>query len=799
MKHMRVPNALREGFALPTILIASVVMITVLTAAVTAVSSISTSLETQYYNQLAREAAESGMARATDCLKQSPTGSPQWSNVAPLRPNTECNGSVISGLSEYLAVSGNVKTTFRIGIPDEGWTDASRLSATGDIHLVRSSSPNTVWRAYTQSIAQETRYQDAPSIAGGAGWQNNGHLAAILTTDQQLYAFGANQTNQIAGAGTPAAVIFPAKVDLPAGVTSVSSVKTSGQGASIICILANTAQVYCRGAAGGAENGLMPTAVGWQQFTLPSGVTATSMSLDGYGGDKLCVLGSNGQAYCAGENYYGSLGNGDTAYSIYKINGANPQRFAVPAGITLSKIYSGPVITCGIATTGDMYCAGLNSSGQLTGPSTNGTGNGVYATPIKYNLPGAAGARKVKDVLVSYHGGGSGVVHVHATDGTIWSSGSYALGNLGHSTTTGSTGSSQTPIPFTTSQADYAAGSIFWNAQSNKCLDNDANQSTNGNKIHLWDCGGTNSGPQTWYYGEQQQITNYGTGKCLDVPGNSSTRGAYLQLYDCNGTAAQKFDLVGGYGGSVVRHISSGLCLDALNNGTANGTIVQTWTCGTGNAAQSFTRWPGISGWTGMIVGTDHFCAIRTDAWSGMWCSGQNEYGQLMNRAINANGTVSQFIGACISTPSGGHNYFNVNLPDGGKVDGSKLSDEWRLQFRSTMVITTTGKVYGAGRDQYGKFGDGNLQTTNDFENCSVSSQAGTPGATSATSKEFVLPSGVTAMDLSAKDEYTTYVLGSDGRVYAAGRNNDGQVGDGTTTDRLTPVEVKMPRQQTNY
>lgn len=780
MKHKRLNNVIREGFALPTILISSVVMLTILASAVTAVSSLSNALETEYYNQISREATESGVARATDCLKQSPTSTPQWSEVAPLRPNTNCNGSIISGMSEYINTLPNTKATFRVGLPASGSSDATRIAATGNVFLTRASDSSTVWRAYTQSIAQDARYRNAPSIAGGAGWQDNGHLASVLTTDNQLYAFGANSMGQINDISSPANVLFPLQVALPSGVATVSAVKTSGQGASILCILANTGQVYCRGAAGGAENGLMTTAPNWQQFTLPAGVTATSLSIDGYGADKMCVLGSNGQAYCAGENYYGSLGNGDTTYSIYKVNGATPQRFDVPAGVTLSKIYSGPVITCGIATTGDMYCAGLNTNGQITGPSTTGTGNGVYATPIKYNLPGAAGARKVKDVLVSYHGGGAGTVHVLATDGTIWSSGSYANGDLGHSTTTGSTGSSQTPIAFTTPQAQYAAGSIFWNANASKCLDNDANLSANGNKIHIWDCGGTNSGPQTWYYGENQQITNYGTGKCLDVPNNNGVNGQVLQLYDCNGSAAQKFDLTGGISGNAVRHIASGLCLDIPGGATANGTRVQLYTCNS-SAAQSFTRWAGIMGWTDMIVGTDHFCGLRTDLNSGMWCSGVNTHGQLMNWAT-AGGS---FLGQCVSAPNSGYNYFNVNLPNGDRVDVSKVSDESRLQYKSTMVIGASGKVYGAGRDQYGKFGDGAVNSANDYQNC--------------VTQEYQLPAGVTAMSLSTKDEYTTYVLGSDGRIYAAGRNNNGQVGDGSTTNRLTPVEVKMPRQQTNY
>jgi alpha-tubulin suppressor-like RCC1 family protein len=780
MKHKRLNIVFREGFALPTILIASVVMLTILASAVTAVSSLSNALETEYYNQISREATESGVARATDCLKQSSTSTPQWSEMAPLRPNTNCNGSVIPGMSEYINTLPNTKATFRVGLPTSGTSDATRIAATGNVFLTRVSDSSTVWRAYTQSIAQDARYRNAPSIAGGAGWQDNGHLASVLTTDNQLYAFGANSLGQINDISSPANVLFPLQVALPSGVATVSSVKTSGQGASILCIIANTGQVYCRGAAGGGENGLMTTAPNWQQFTLPAGVTATSISIDGYGADKMCVLGSNGQAYCAGENYYGSLGNGDTAYSIYKINGATPQRFAVPAGVTLAKIYSGPVITCGIATTGDMYCAGLNTNGQITGPSTSGTGNGVYATPIKYNLPGAAGARKVKDVLVSYHGGGAATVHVLATDGTLWSSGSYVKGDLGHSTTAGSTGASQTPVAFTTSQAQFAAGSIFWNSNSNKCLDNDANLSANGNKIHIWDCGSANSGPQTWYYGDNQQIANFGTGKCLDVPNNTNVNGTALQLYDCNNSAAQKFDLVGGISGNTVRHISSGKCLDIPSAGTANGTVVTIYTCN-GSAAQSFTRWAGIMGWRDMLVGTDHFCGLRTDLWSGMWCSGDNTYGQLMNWAS----ATGSFLGQCVSTPSGGYNYLNVNLPNGDIVDISKLNDESRLQYRSTMIIGASGKVYGAGRDQYGKFGDGAVGTANDYQNC--------------VTQEFILPAGVTAMSLSTKDEYTTYVLGSDGRIYAAGRNNNGQVGDGSTTNRLTPVEVKMPRQQTSY
>lgn len=774
MKHTLTAHKYSRGFALPTILIVSIVMLTVLVAAVSATSTISASLSSQYYNQLGREAVESGVTRAQDCLSQNAVGyTPQWTNAAPLRPNTDCFGVVQGGLSAYVVNSNNVQTSFMVGLPAAGGSGALQITATSSVNLTRSSDSG-VWRTYNQSLVQSSRYQSTPKIAGGAGWQNNGHLAVILTMDQQLYAFGDNALGQITDSQNPTSAVIPRLVSLPTGVTSVNSVVTSGQGASFMCILANTAQVWCRGAAGAAENGLMPTSIGWQRFALPGALTAVSMSISGYGPDAMCVIASNGQAYCAGENYYGSLGSNDLTYSIYKIN--NPQLFRldIPApGATLRKIITQSDVTCGITTTNDMYCAGLNWDGQIGGASLSGTGNGAYATPIRYPIPGA---RKIDDVSVTYHTlTGHPVVHVLATDGTIWGSGPYTDGTLGNGLTTGSTGTSQTPVLFTDPQVDFATGSIFWNAQSGRCIDNNAGSSANGNKIQLWDC--NSSVAQNWILGKAKQLTNMGTGKCIDDPGNSSTPGTALQLYDCNGTAAQQFALTGG---NKIVHIASGLCVDATGNGTANGTVMQLWTCN-GGGAQALTTYQGINGWQGMVTGTDHFCGLRGDVWSGMWCAGSNAYGQLANYAT-AGGS---FMGQCVSAPSGGHNIFNVNLPGGDHVDLTKLSDGWRSQYRSTMVIATSGNVYGAGRNQFGKLGNGTTGPGTDFAQCVTT--------------QFSLPAGVTAVDMSTLDEYTTYVLGSDNKIYAAGRNGNGQVGDNSLVDKLTPVEVKLPRQALMY
>src|SRR5688500_8227875 len=101
MKPMLTKQHMQGGFALPTIIIASVILLTVLVTAVTAVGSITTSLATQYYNQLAREAAESGLANAQACLRAN-NYTPTWTDAAPLKPDTDCNGSTIGSLSKWV-------------------------------------------------------------------------------------------------------------------------------------------------------------------------------------------------------------------------------------------------------------------------------------------------------------------------------------------------------------------------------------------------------------------------------------------------------------------------------------------------------------------------------------------------------------------------------------------------------------------------------------------------------------------------------------------------------------------------
>ena len=96
----------RGGFALPTVLIASVVMLTILVVSVSSVAAVRVTLKTQYYEQLAKSAGEAGVAYAKACLSKN-GNVPLWTDAKPLRPSTDCAGnSLLTPEVQLLVVAG---------------------------------------------------------------------------------------------------------------------------------------------------------------------------------------------------------------------------------------------------------------------------------------------------------------------------------------------------------------------------------------------------------------------------------------------------------------------------------------------------------------------------------------------------------------------------------------------------------------------------------------------------------------------------------------------------------------------
>ena len=132
---------------------------------------------------------------------------------------------------------------------------------------------------------------------------------------------------------------------------------------------------------------------------------------------------------------------------------------------------------------------------------------------------------------------------------------------------------------------------------------------------------------------------------------------------------------------------------------------------------------------------------------------GQNTYGQLGDGSTTDRSSPVQVVDSLGNPLSG--------------VVGSSTGPNY------TVYLKSDGTVWAVGMNSYGQLGDGTQ--------------------TPRSNPEPVLDSSGNALSgvvgVSAGGEHTVF-LKADGTVWATGYNAFGQLGDGTTTDRLYPVQV---------
>jgi hypothetical protein len=140
-------------------------------------------------------------------------------------------------------------------------------------------------------------------------------------------------------------------------------------------------------------------------------------------------------------------------------------------------------------------------------------------------------------------------------------------------------------------QCNTETGQNLWNGQSStstitylqdqlKCLDLPAGDTTNGNKLELWDCNGADS--QQWAFVPGSWTVKYkaNPAKCIDVPGGDLGNGNVLQIWDCTGHGNQKW----GYDSNthtiyLASTMNAAKCLDLTGGFTKSGTAIELWDC----------------------------------------------------------------------------------------------------------------------------------------------------------------------------------------------------------------------------
>ncbi|WP_412745437.1 fibronectin type III domain-containing protein [Krasilnikovia sp. MM14-A1004] len=188
-----------------------------------------------------------------------------------------------------------------------------------------------------------------------------------LGSDDWVYCWGFDGIGQLGDGGSTsvAAPVAVAAGAIPGGVTftQVSS------GSMHTCGLGSDGQAYCwgrnvNGQLGDGTTTDQSTPVAVAAGAIPGGVTLTQIAS---GNEQTCGLGSNGRAYCWGYNGSGELGDGTTTGQSAPVEVAAG---AIPGGVTLTGIASGIQSNCGLGSNGHAYCWGDNTYGQVGDGST---------------------------------------------------------------------------------------------------------------------------------------------------------------------------------------------------------------------------------------------------------------------------------------------------------------------------------------------------------------------------------------------------------------------------------------------
>ena len=202
-----------------------------------------------------------------------------------------------------------------------------------------------------------------------------------------------------------------------------------------------------------------------------------------------------------------------------------------------------------------------------------------------------------------------------------------------------------------------------------------------------------------------------------------------------------------------------------------------------------------LTTWSSMTLGWSHIAAIKTDG--TLWTWGKNGSGQLgLSNSTSYSspkqiGTLADWVRVSSNynhTVAIKTNYtlwawgLNTSGQLGDNTTANKLSPvqigtltDWAnvsAGFQYTIAIKTNGTLWAWGRNGYGQLGD------NTIINRSSPVQVG--ALTTWTSSDSTLASGL----------YHNVAIKTDGTLWAWGRNYLGRIGDGTTINRSSPVQL---------
>ena len=748
-------RTLSQGFALPTVIITTVIMFAVLVAAVSVVSSTRTSLDTQFYEGLASDSAESGAEYAEMCLKTNNFVSVWTTNV--LRPDTSCTGTNAGGTCTatacWLVNTTQYRTTFRVEPSQDAGNGIQIVKITGTVQLLRSGT-GTVWQTYTKTTNIRVGAQVSAAQVTFGYINGSGAYFSVIGRDGSMRGVGYNGYGML-GDGTQINRLAPVKYQAPTVYPMVAAYANFLSIGFELFGIDSQGNAYGAGAndLGQVGNGTFTHPVKTPtKVIMPAGVKVVYLT-PGWG--TTYMIGDDNNIYATGACQYGMLGStytisGCSNRSSYVrvslppplVSDANTLPVAGSSGVPSDNLVSDRYNTYIRMQGGRVYGWGSNDNATLaTGNNTNSS------SPVQIGTFGDAGQSKAKQL---------------AFDGNEI----YILDDLGAAYTAGNN----------TAGALAGAPTQLKHQGTSKCLNNALN-STSASQAKIYDCIDAVSQQITFNpatpgssYGTISTSPNSSTTLCLDNYASGTADNNPVYWYPCTGTSNQLWQFRDD--GSILNS-QSGKCLNDSGNNSANDAPLGIWTCNNSYPDQLWSLTQSkkvVKVPTPSAAGTVK--QIATDQWSvffrmsngEVWGAGGNDRGQLCN------GTVGKNINPALT---------RVVLPAGRLATYIYTTKSANVgsDYANTYIILDDGSVYGCGANTFGQLGNG-----------TTSASVGTP-------VKMSLPSGVFANTVQT-GYGTTVVLTAAGTVYTVGNNANGQLGDGTTTNSSTPLLAKYINEQ---
>jgi len=477
------------------------------------------------------------------------------------------------------------------------------------------------------------------------------------------------------------------------------------------------------------------------------------------GNDHSCALTVEGGVKCWGINNYGQLGDGTTSNRTLPVD-----VLGLTTGVVA--ISAGESHTCARTAAGGVKCWGNNSAGQLgDGTTSNNT--------IPFDVLGLA-----TGVAAISAGGSHSCALTAAGEVMCW--GWNAYGQLGNGTVEGSA------WPVLVSGLAGTTSAISAGSAHTCALD-------------------AAGGARCWGYNHSGQLGD-GTTTDRSTPtgvlglGDGVAAISAGQTHTCARTSAGGAKCWGGNGDG---QLGDGTNLDRAVPGDVIGLASGVAAIDAGGGVYEY-----FGGLAGILkIEVSQSCVLTLAG--GVRCWGNNSYGQLglgdlANRSTPADvpgSTVGMTAVAgggrhsCALTPQGTVSCWGYKATLGASATTTTVSEVAGLASGVTAVaagaghncaVTTTGAVKCWGLNNYGELGDGTTATR--LVPADVSGIANGVTAIAASSALYVVPTG-----MGRGREYAlshSCALTSAGGVKCWGVNSYGQLGDGTTTTRLSPVDV---------